>query len=103
MKWKMLIALVILVLSFTIFLSNTTICFSDDGGGTSNADSKNPQTAVVEDVVMQQEVPVEFQTSTKCVGGQCIYTVEHHREIEKETHLKSSATCLSPWLKEFWL
>jgi hypothetical protein len=60
MKWKMLFALVILVLSFTIFLSNTTIYFSDDGGGTSNADSKNPQTAVVGNV-MQQEVSVEFQ------------------------------------------
>ncbi len=60
MKWKILIALMVLVLSFTIFLSSTAVYFSDDGGGTSNADSKNPQSAVVGNV-KQQEMLVELQ------------------------------------------
>ncbi|MCL4408427.1 MAG: hypothetical protein M1542_02430 [Thermotogae bacterium] len=102
MKWKILIALIILVLSFAIVFSNATIYFSDDGGGTNDTNFKNSQTAFACNAV-QQEVSVEFQVSTKCVERQCIYTVEHHKEIEKETHLKSSATCLSPRLKEFWL
>ncbi len=53
MKWKILIVLVIFVLSFTIFLSSSITYFSDDGGGTSNADSKKPQTAVVLNVQSQ--------------------------------------------------
>lgn len=66
MKWKMLIALMVLVLSFTIFLSSVIFYFSDDGGGTNDTNSKNPQTAVVWNVV-QQEVPVEFYGITAIV------------------------------------
>ncbi len=63
MKWKLLIALMVLVLSFTIFLSRTAVYFSDDGGGTNDTSSKNPQTAVVENM-RQQEVIVESQKMT---------------------------------------
>ena len=60
MKWKLLIALMVLILSFTIFLSRTAVYFSDDGGGTNDTSSKNPQTAVVGNV-RQQEMLVELQ------------------------------------------
>ncbi len=53
MKWKILIVLMIFVLSFTIFLSSSITYFSDDGGGTNNTNSKNPQTAVVLNVQYQ--------------------------------------------------
>ena len=53
MKRKILVVLMIFVLSFTIFLSSSIIYFSDDGGGTSNADSKNPQTTVLLNVQSQ--------------------------------------------------
>jgi len=50
----------VLILSFTIFLSRTAVYFSDDGGGTNDTSSKNPQTAVVGNV-RQQEMLVELQ------------------------------------------
>ncbi len=60
MKWKLLITLIVLVLSFTLSLSSTAVYFSDDGGGTNDTSSKNPPTAVVENV-KQQEILVELQ------------------------------------------
>ncbi|MGC8545820.1 MAG: hypothetical protein ACP5NR_07725 [Athalassotoga sp.] len=63
MKWKILIALIILVLSFAIVFSNATTYFSDDGGGTNDTNFKNPQTAFACNVI-QQEVPVECQRMT---------------------------------------
>ncbi len=66
MKWKLLIALMVLVLSFTIFLSSTAVYFSDDGGGTNDTSSKNPQTAVVENV-KPQEMLAELQKMTVIV------------------------------------
>ncbi len=60
-RWKVMIIVSILtLLVFTLFLSNKIVYFSDDGGGTSNADSKNPQSAVMKNV-KQQEMLVELQ------------------------------------------
>ncbi|MGC9218754.1 MAG: hypothetical protein ACP5G8_05055 [Athalassotoga sp.] len=59
-RWKVITIVFILALVFIIFLSSKIVYFSDDSGTGKHSGEKNPQTAVVENVV-RQEVPVEFQ------------------------------------------
>ena len=54
-----LLMIIGVILSLFYFPNGKIFC--NDTGNTNNTNSKNPQTAVVENIVMQQEVIVEFQ------------------------------------------
>jgi hypothetical protein len=67
-RWKVITIVFILALVFTTFLSSKIVYyFSDDDGTGEHSGDKNPQTAVVENVAMQQEVLVEFQKMTATI------------------------------------
>ena len=58
-----LLMIIGMILSLFYFPNGKTFC--NDTGNTNNTNSKNPQTAVVENV-MQQEMIVEFQNGYHC-------------------------------------